>query len=299
MAHVIERIGPEVHSIYAIDDDCPEQTGLFLKEVIKDPRLSIIFHENNQGVGGAVITGYKRALDDGMDIIVKIDGDGQMHPELIPQMISPILRGRADYVKGNRFDSLESLAAMPKLRIVGNAALSILTKFSTGYWSVTDPTNGFTAIHKTALQSLNLAKIRKSYFFESDILFRLNLANCVVHDVPMEAVYGEEKSNMRLSRILIEFPMRHFVNFSKRIFYRYYLREWSVGTFELPIGITLLGFGIVFGLNSYFSASQAGIATSAGQATTSALAIILGMQLLLSFLSFDVNAEPQVPRQAP
>lgn len=294
---VIQGIGPEVWRIYIVDDACPENSGKYVVENSKDKRLRSIFHESNQGVGGAVISGYKAAYADGADVVVKVDGDGQMDPRLIPALAKPVIEGHADYAKGDRFDSLENLLGMPKVRILGNAVLSLWAKLSSGYWSVTDPTNGFTAIHRRALLALNLDKIRKSYFFESDILFRLNIANCVVADVPMAAVYGSEKSNMSILKVLFEFPWRHTVNFYKRIFYRYYLREWNVGSFELPLGVFLIGFGAWFGLKSFLSASAAGLATTAGQVTGSAVALILGVQLLLSFLSYDVQSEPRIPRQ--
>ena len=294
---VIAGIGPEVSRIYVVDDACPDESGKFVQEQSRDKRLSFIFHEENQGVVGAVISGYKAAYADGADVVVKIDGDGQMDPGLISAIAKPVLEGSADYSKGDRFDSLENLFGMPKVRIFGNAVLSLWAKFSTGYWSMTDPTNGFTAIHRRALGAMNLDKIRKSYFFESDILFRLNIANCVVADVPMAAVYGSEKSNMSILKVMFEFPWRHTVNLWKRIFYRYYLREWNVGSFELPLGVFLLVFGAWFGLSSFLNASAAGVATTAGQVTGSAVALILGVQLLLSFLSYDVQSEPRIPRQ--
>ncbi|MEN9854367.1 MAG: hypothetical protein RLZ30_476 [Actinomycetota bacterium] len=294
---VIVGIGKEVSRVYVVDDACPEKTGDYVIAEIKDKRVSVIFHSENQGVGGAVITGYKAALEDGMEVIVKLDGDGQMNPSLISTIAKPVVEGSADYSKGNRFDSLENLFGMPKVRILGNAVLSIWSKVSSGYWTVTDPTNGFTAIHRKALEAMNLDKVRKSYFFESDMLFRLSIANCVVADVPMVAVYGEERSNLKISRVLVEFPWRYSVNFLKRIFYRYYLREWSVGSFELPLGFFLLIFGAWFGLSSYLAASAGGVATTAGQVTGSAVALILGVQLLLSFLSYDVQSEPRIPRQ--
>ena len=294
---VIEGIGPEVSKIYVVDDACPDGSGNFVQKNSKDKRLSFIFHEENQGVGGAVISGYKAAYADGSDVVVKIDGDGQMDPSLISAIAKPVVEGSADYSKGDRFDSLENLFGMPKVRIFGNAVLSLWAKFSTGYWSMTDPTNGFTAIHRRALEAMNLDKIRRSYFFESDILFRLNIANCVVADVPMAAVYGSEKSNMSILKVMFEFPWRHTVNLWKRIFYRYYLREWNVGSFELPLGVFLVVFGAWFGLSSFLNASAAGVATTAGQVTGSAVALILGVQLLLSFLSYDVQSEPRIPRQ--
>jgi glycosyltransferase involved in cell wall biosynthesis len=297
IAGVLEKIGPEVKKIYVVDDACPEKTGKFVKEFVKDKRVQLIFHSQNQGVGGAVISGYRAAMSDGMDVIVKLDGDGQMDPILITTIAKPVLAADADYAKGNRFDSLENLFSMPKVRIFGNAVLSLWSKISSGYWTVTDPTNGYTAIHRKALESVNLDKVRKSYFFESDMLFRLSIANCVVADVPMVAVYGTEKSNLKIGKVLFEFPWRHTINFLKRIFYRYYLREWSVGSFELPLGLILLLFGSWFGISSYLAASAAGVATTAGQVTGSAVALILGVQLLLSFLSYDVQSEPRIPRQ--
>lgn len=294
---VIEAIGPEVEKIYVVDDACPDHSGDFVSQNNKDPRVEVIRHEKNQGVGGAVVTGYRAALAEGMDVIVKVDGDGQMDPGLIPTIAKPVLAGEADYAKGNRFDSLENLFSMPKVRIFGNAVLSLWSKLSSGYWSVTDPTNGFTAIHRKALEVIHLDKLRKTYFFESDLLFRLSITNSVVADVPMVAVYGEEKSNLKIRKVLVEFPWRHTVNFLKRVFYKYYLREWSVASFELPLGVIFTVFGAWFGIARYLEASEAGRATTAGQVTLSAVALILGVQLLLSFLSYDVQSEPRVPRQ--
>lgn len=293
---VLERIGSEVHQIYVIDDACPENSGALVQANSSDSRVRVLTHSENQGVGGAVITGYRAALEGGAEIIVKVDGDGQMDPVLIPTLIQPILEGKADYAKGNRFDSLEDLFEMPRIRILGNAVLSLWSKVSTGYWTVNDPTNGFTAIHRGALEKIHLGKIRRSYFFESDILFRLSIANAVVADVPMKAVYGEEKSNLRISRVLIEFPWRHSVNLMKRIFYRYYLREWSIASLELPLGLLMLVFGGWFGLYSFMQAAADGRATTAGQVTLAAIGIILGVQLLLSFLAFDIQAEPKIPK---
>jgi len=294
---VLKNIGPEVERIYVIDDACPDKSGELVKKNSKDPRVQVLFHETNLGVGGAVITGYKAALADNMDVVVKVDGDGQMDPSLISTIAKPVLEGDADYSKGNRFDSLEDLFSMPKSRIFGNAILSLCSKLSSGYWNITDPTNGFTAIHRKALEAIQLDKLRKTYFFESDLLFRLSIVNAVVMDVPMKSLYGNEKSNLKIRKVIFEFPWRHTVNLHKRLFYKYYLREWSVASFELPVGIGLTIFGAWFGLARYFEASGAGQATTAGQVTLSALALILGVQLLLSFLAYDVQSEPRVPRQ--
>lgn len=294
---VLKLVGPEVSHIFVVDDACPDKSGDFVKKHSKDKRVKVLKHDQNQGVGGAVITGYRAALEAGAEVVVKVDGDGQMDPRLIPRLIRPILDGEADYAKGNRFDSLEDLYEMPRVRIFGNAVLSLWSKLSTGYWGVNDPTNGFTAIHRRVLEMIHLDKLRKSYFFESDLLFRLSIVNAVVADIPMKAVYGDEKSHLRIRKVLVEFPWRHTVNLFKRVFYRYYLREWSIASIELPIGLGMLVFGTWFGIASYLEASAAGRAATAGQVTLAAIGIILGVQLLLSFLSYDIQSEPKVPKQ--
>ena len=298
--HILEllaRIGPEIEKIIVVDDACPDGSGALVRKSSKDKRVEVITQSVNGGVGSAVVTGYKRALELGADVVVKLDGDGQMHPEDINKLLIPIQLGEADYTKGNRFDSLDELYNMPKVRIFGNAVLSLWSKLSSGYWSVTDPTNGYTAIHRVALEKIHLSKLSKRFFFESDMLFRLNLAGAVVEDVPLPARYSNEKSNLKISKTLIEFPWKHTRNLFKRVFYRYYLREWSIGSLELPLGLGALIFGLWFGVSSFLSAAGAGRATTAGQATISAITIILGVQLLLSFLSYDIQSEPKVPKQ--
>jgi len=225
--------------------------------------------------------------------VVKLDGDGQMDPTDIDALIFPLVSRRADYSKGNRFDQLDQLFAMPKIRLIGNAVLSLLSKISSGYWSITDPTNGFTAITRQALRKMEVAKVSNRYFFESDMLFRLNLAGAVVQDVSMPARYGGEKSNLSVGRSVIEFGWKHYVNFNKRIFYRYYLREWSIASLEWPLALLFFAFGAIFGLNALIVSDQTGNPVTAGQVTLTAMTIIMGMQLFLSFVSYDVQTEPR------
>jgi glycosyltransferase involved in cell wall biosynthesis len=294
---LLPRIGKTVSKIWVVDDACPNGSGQLVAEKSKDERVRVLFHEENKGVGGAVITGYLAAIEAGAEIVVKIDGDGQMHPEDLPELVAPILAGRADYSKGNRFDSIEGLRVMPKIRILGNAGLSLISKLSSGYWSVNDPTNGYTAAHVKSLNRVGLHKLSNRYFFESDLLYRLNLVGAVVEDVPLPARYGDEKSNLKVGKVLFEFPYRHFKNYWKRIAYRFFLREWSVGSVELVAGLALTIYGLFFGLSSFFAAVSRDEATSAGQVTIASLAVILGFQLLLSFVSYDIQTEPRNPLQ--
>src|SRR5690606_9188448 len=151
---VLAAIGPEVDRIFVVDDCCPDGSGEFVRVHCTDERVRVLTHAANLGVGGAILTGYQAAIEEGLDIIVKVDGDGQMDPALIPIFIAPILAGEADYTKGNRFFNLEKIRAMPRIRLLGNAVLSFMTKFSSGYWHLFDPTNGYTAIHRDVAQLL-------------------------------------------------------------------------------------------------------------------------------------------------
>jgi len=279
------------HKIYIIDDFCPMHTGRLVKQ--KSDIINIIYHKKNQGVGGAVITGYQEALKDGSDIVIKIDGDGQMRPKLIPLIIEPLLNKQADYTKGNRFYNIDHALSMPVIRIIGNATLSFITKFSSGYWKIFDPTNGYTAIHKEALSRLTFDKINKRFFFESDMLFRLNIINAVVEDIPMEACYKGERSNLKIQKIIIPFLCNNFKNFLKRIFYSYFLRDFTAASVELILGLILLVNGIFFGAYSYLSFSSINKITPPGTVMISAIQIILGVQFLLAFLSYDISSSPK------
>lgn len=292
---VLSRMPDIVSKVIVVDDACPNGTGKLVQTKVKDKRVEVIFNEKNVGVGGAVIVGLRKALDTEAGIILKIDSDGQMNPEDIPSLIQPIVNFEADYSKGNRFNSLDDLQEMPKSRVFGNAVLSLMSKFSTGYWSITDPTNGFFAISRGALEQIHLGKLRQRWFFESDILFRLAISRAVVADVPIKAKYANEKSNLKIRKVIFEFINRHNINFLKRIFYVYYLREWSVASFELPAGLILTLGGVVAGVNFWNQSSELGQAATIGQVMLAVLPIILGFQLLLSVLSLDVASEPKRP----
>lgn len=292
---VIAGIGPEVSRIYVVDDCCPDKSGAFVREHCNDPRVTVVEHERNLGVGGAVLTGYRAAMEDGARIIVKVDGDGQMNTALISSFVAPILAGEADYTKGNRFFNLERIRAMPPLRLFGNAVLSFMTKLSSGYWDVFDPTNGYTAIHADAARYLPFDKISRRYFFESDMLFRLNTLGAVVVDVPMDAVYADEVSNLKVSKVITEFAAKHLRNFFKRLFYNYYLRNMSLASIELPLGVLLLLFGLGYGATHWFESAQQGVATPAGTVMLAALPLIMGVQLVLAFLAYDIAAVPRRP----
>ncbi|MYM37222.1 glycosyltransferase [Duganella sp. FT94W] len=290
---VIAGIGPEVSHVFVVDDQCPDGSGRLVLADCRDPRVTVLFHEVNLGVGGAVMTGYRAALAAGCEVIVKVDGDGQMDTTLIPDFIAPILDGEADYTKGNRFFDLEQIGRMPPLRLFGNAMLSLMTKLSSGYWNLFDPTNGYTAIHADAARRLPLHKISQRYFFETDMLFRLNTLHAVVIDVPMDASYGDEVSNLKISRIVTEFAYKHARNFCKRVFYNYYLRNMSLASVEAPLGLAMILAGGGYGILHWVQSSRQHLATPAGTVMLSALPILMGTQLLLAFLAYDIASVPR------
>ncbi|MFP4361877.1 MAG: glycosyltransferase family 2 protein [Alphaproteobacteria bacterium] len=288
---VIDGIGDEVQAIYVVDDACPEGTGDLVERARRGGPVKVLRRETNGGVGAATLTGIRQAIDDGASIVVKIDGDGQMDPSLIPLFCQLVASGEADYAKGNRFYDPASLQAMPPVRVFGNAVLSFISKLSSGYWQIFDPTNGFVALHADVARRLPFDKISPRYFFESDMLFRLSLLRARVVDVPLPARYGAESSNLRIGRVILPFLAGHLRNFAKRIAYNYFLRDFSVASLELVAGLALLLFGLTFG-TLHWGTQEGG--ASAGTVMLAGLPVMLGVQLLLAFIAHDVQSTPQV-----
>lgn len=293
--NVIDGLDDLVDLIVVVDDQCPEQSGKHVQEHCTDKRVHVIFNPVNLGVGGATINGYKKALELKADILVKVDGDGQMDPTKISDLIKPILSGEADYTKGNRFYFLTELKRMPKMRLFGNSMLSLISKIVTGYWNITDPTNGFTAIESKILKYLSLEKINKRYFFESDMLFRLSTSRAVIQDIPMHPKYEDEISNLNILQTILKFPFLYFVRFVKRLFYNYFLRDFNIGTIHLIFGLFLFIFGVIFGSIAWCNSNTSGHLASTGTIMISVLPIILGFQMLLSFISYDIQNQPTKP----
>ncbi len=228
-----------------------------------------------------------------MDIVVKIDGDGQMDPLLIPQFLHPILMGKADYVKGNRFFDIESLVKMPTVRLIGNAGLSFVNKLCSGYWDIMDPTNGYTAIHANVLRAIPLHKVEERYFFESDMLFRLNIIRAVVYDLPMRSKYNGEVSSLKINKVILDFPGKYLTRFLKRIFYNYFLRDFNVGSIEIILAVFFIILGSIYGVYQWRLSDISGIPATSGTVMLSSLPIILGFQSLLAAVSYDVANIPK------
>ncbi len=294
ITRVLEKMPRWVKGIVLVDDVCPQASVDHAISVCRDKRLRSVRNETNMGVGGAVLAGYAEAIRNGARLIVKVDGDDQMDLRLMPLLVLPILLGKADYTKGNRFSSLSHVQGMPTMRVFGNSVLSFLSKISTGYWGVFDPTNGYTAIDAHVAREILPRKIAKRYFFESDMLYHLGSIRAVVKDVPMPSKYGDEQSNLHIFKIVLPFLLRHIRNTFKRFVGHYLVREFGVATVETIVGLIAVAIGLWIGAD-WLITRPPGVAASAGIVMGSVAPVIVGVQLLLSALNFDVLNTPRDP----
>lgn len=294
LPQVLSKIPDFIRYIIVVDDCSTDGTS----DVVNswpDKRVHLERHINNQGVGAAVLTGYNAALKLNADIIVKMDSDDQMDPDYLMQLILPILEGKADYTKGNRFVHTKELKQMPLLRYIGNLGLSFLTKLASGYWKIFDPTNGYTAIHAALIPKLDQKKISNRYFFESSMLIELGILRSVIRDVYIPARYQNEQSHMSKTKVFFEFPWRLVRGCFRRIWLQQFIRDFGIFSILSMTGLIFLLFGTSFGLYHWIHSAQIGRETPTGTVMLSVLPIILGVQFLLHSLILDIQNEPAEP----
>lgn len=285
---VVNGIPDWVAMIIAVDDASPDQSAEKIRG-LQDPRITLVSHPRNQGVGGAVMSGYQQAVKMGATIIVKMDGDNQMDPQLLPALVWPILQGEADYTKGNRFVDQSLLAAMPFVRRSGNLFLSFIIKVASGYWNIFDPTNGFTAIDAELAQKINPKSIHPRYFFESSMLVELNLLKAKIVDVNMPARYQGEQSSMSIFRVLLEFPPLIIRALFHRLWLQYFLFDFSLASLYFSIGSIMMVFGTIWGLVKWVQSLVTDTPATTGTVMLAVLPLILGFQLLLQAIAQDVQ----------
>lgn len=274
-------------------DDCSTDDTYQTASSADDPRLIVLKTARNCGVGGAMKLGYEKGLELGADILVKMDGDGQMSPDHLPALLDPIVEGEYDYTKGNRFLHSQAIRQMPAARIVGNILLTFLTKAASGYWHIFDPQNGYTAIRADALQSISQDAVDSRFFFENDMLVQLNIQNFRVRDIAIPARYGEEISHLRISKILLTFPPLLVRRLSYRIVQKYVLRDFSPIALFLLLGLPLFAWGVIFGLYLWIESMFTGQASPTGSIMLSLVPIVLGFQLILQAIVLDIQATPR------
>jgi dolichol-phosphate mannosyltransferase len=290
---VIANLPRYIKHIIVVDDASPDKTAeVVRKSAQKDHRIILITHEKNQGVGGATLTGFRKALELGAQIIVKVDGDGQMDMAYLPGLLIPLIEARADYTKGNRFRDFQALQKMPLVRRTGNMALGFLTKAATGYWNLLDPANGFLAIRSNVLAQLSLDQIDHTFFFETSMLANLYLINAVVKDVPIPARYQGEMSNLSVHKILLEFPFKLLKTFIRRLILRNLIYDFSMASIYIFAGLPLLLFGSIFGTTRWLYYASRDIPAPTGTVILPTLSVLLGVQFMIAAIEIDLRSTP-------
>jgi glycosyltransferase involved in cell wall biosynthesis len=292
---VIAKVPPYVRHVIVVNDASPDD----LRDVlgtIGDPRMVVLHHDGNRGVGGAMKTGIAKALDLQADIVAKVDGDGQMDPSLLPEFVEPIVSGEADFTKGNRFDDLSVVGRMPLVRRVGNLALSFLVKVASGYWHVFDPCNGYLAVRAGVLRRMNFARLDDRYFFEISLLCEAYFANAVLQDVPLPPVYEGETSSLNPIASIPYFVPRLVARSLYRVFMGYFIRDFNVVSVLLVAGAPSVAFGAAWSIYHWVKAARLGIVATTGTVMVGILPIVLGFQMLLQALVIDVAKEPKRAR---
>jgi glycosyltransferase involved in cell wall biosynthesis len=297
---VLQAVPAYIKHVIVVDDASPDASAdRVTASAQSDERILLVRHPSNQGVGGAMVTGYRTALGLGAQIVVKVDGDGQMDLERLPELLKPLVEGRADYSKGNRFRDFKSLQKMPLVRRIGNMGLGFLSKAATGYWNMFDPTNGFVAIRAEVLAQLPLERVDRTYYFETSMLANLYLLGAVVKDAPMPARYQQEGSSLLIHRILFEFPPKLLATFLRRLALKNFIYDFSMGSIYLLTGLPLLFFGLIFGISKWVHYASLGIPAPTGTVILPTLSVLLAIQLLLSAIEIDLRSVPHEPLSNP
>lgn len=286
---VIESIPDWVEHIVCVDDKCPDATGKLIEDRFGgDERVTVLYHEKNLGVGGAVLTGWTHAAALGADIMVKMDSDGQMDSSYLAHLIAPIERETAEYAKGTRFFSRNSFKGMPPFRIFANLTLTFASKVSSGYWGVLDPLNGYVAIRTDAFRGINPDRLRQRFMFESDLLCQLGVQGYRVSDVEIPAIYGDEKSNFKVSEHLFSFMYGYVSNTLYRLLVSYFIRDFNAGSLQLVFSLLFLVGALLTGIPPWITSLTTNQPATVGTVIIPALFSIFAMQNFLAFLNTDV-----------
>lgn len=296
LPRVIAKLPAYVSAVIIVDDQSPEPLPKDAVEQVLPDGIACHFlaHPVNLGVGGATKTGFTKALELEMDVVIKVDADDQMDLNHIPALLDALAQNSGvQMAKGNRFRDFKALQAMPSTRKFGNLGLSFLIKVATGYWNNFDPTNGFLAIKTSALRQLDFEKLSDRYYFETSLLAELYFINARVRDVPMPAIYGDEKSNMNVWRMPFLFGRKLSVTFIKRIIKTYFLYDFNIGSIYILFGLPLFLFGVIYGVYEWISYASADVLAPTGTIMLITLSIILGFQLLLQAIQYDIIQAPK------
>ncbi len=289
IAATLSGISPLVDRIVVVDDGSTDRTSERALE-LGDPRVEVLSHERRSGVGAATVTGYRRALADGMDVVVVMNGDNQMDPDDLPTLVEPVARGELDYSKANRLSTGQAWQLIPKTRFFGNAILSMLTKVASGYWHVADSQSGYTAVSRGMLEQLDLDDIYTNYGFPNDMLVHLNVWNARVRDFPSRPIYGVgERSNMRYRHVVPRIAWLLLKGFFWRLWEKYVKRDFHPLVFFYVMGFIATVAGVLLGL-VVVGYRIAGYSIPIATVVLVALLVISGLQFTLFAMWFDMES---------
>src|SRR5574340_154761 len=283
---VITSMPGFVDHIIVVDDASTDGTGS-TAELKSDPRVVLLTHAANQGLGGSLVAAHLRALELHADISVVMAGDGQMDPAYLPALLDPIVDGTADFTKGNRFFSAHSFEGMPGYRVFGNVVLSFMTKLATGYWNLFDPQNGYTAMSRDVQTRILWDEVARDYTFENDVLARLGLMRARVADIDIPARYGQEMSNIRLGKVVPSLLRMLSGAAWRRFWLQYVVRSFSPVALLLLNGLALLAWPLLFGAGVGWETIGPPVATT-GTVMLAVLPFLLGFQLVLAAFVVDI-----------
>jgi glycosyltransferase involved in cell wall biosynthesis len=290
IGRTLAEIPASVDRVYVVDDHSTDATAERAR-AIGDPRVEVISHDRNLGVGAAIVSGYKRALDERVDVTAVMAADGQMDPADLETLVGAVARGDVDYAKANRLFTGQAWELMPRHRYLGNAVLSMLTKIASGYWHTADSQSGYTAISRQMLQQLDLDRIYRRYGFPNDMLVHLNVWNARVRDFPSRPIYNVgERSGIKLWRVVPAIAWLLFKGFFWRLREKYVIRDFHPLVFFYALGIVMTTIGLVLGAWVAVERIFLGGDITAGTATLVALLLISGTQFTLFAMWFDMES---------
>ena len=288
----VEGIPAFVDRIIVVDDGSKDATAARAQNA--DQRVEVISHEKNQGVGAAIVTGYKRAIANGVDVTAVMAADGQMDPDDLETLVRAVALGETDYAKANRLFTGQAWQLIPRTRYLGNAALSFLTKIASGYWHVADSQSGYTAVNLETLKLLDLDRVYRRYGFPNDLLVHLNVFNRRVRDYPSRPIYGVgERSGIRLRHVVPKISWLLLKGFFWRMGQKYVIRDFHPLILFYTLGGLLFGFGIALGIAEVVLRFLGNPITSATIVLV-ALLVISGLQLLLFAMWFDMESNKEL-----
>ncbi len=287
---VVKKLPDFIDVVYIVDDCGAEPLP---SELGNNEKVVIYKNLRNLGVGGATKEGFNRAIIDEVDIVVKVDADNQMDTGYIKDLVGALIHEKAEYAKGNRFRDFKALNKMPFGRKMGNLVLSFLVKAATGYWNNFDPTNGFFAIEVNTLRHLDFTNISNRYYFETSLIAELYFQEARIYDIAMPAIYGDETSSMSVWKMPFVFLPRLFKTFVKRIIKSYFVYDFNMSSIYILLGIPLFLFGVIYGSYTWWLYSSQDIFAPTGTIMLVTLTIILGFQLLLQAIHYDITKAPK------